>query len=266
LYRRFEPWSNREDSYVRPRPLKREPFVHNLRIDESYVPTWERYPFNLPAVRGLGNLELHPSVTFLIGENGSGKSTLMEAIAVRMGLSEEGGEGRNPLMHRTPDGGLHDALRLDESRHRRTADRFFLRAETVYNLASDLERQETFNPAAMDKYGERSLHAQSHGEAFLTIVQNRMRGESFFLMDEPEAALSPTRQLSLLREIDILVRDGCQFIIATHSPILMAYPDAKMYELGEFGVRETTYRETEHYQITKSFLERPEAYLRHLIE
>jgi len=235
-------------------------------IAQEAVPSHDFYPYNLPVVRNLGTLELHPAVTFFIGENGSGKSTLMEAIAVRMDMKEEGGEGKSPFMHRAPEGGLHDALRFITSRYRRTADRFFFRAETVFDLASSLERQERHNPAAMDKYGEKSLHNRSHGEAFLAIVQNRMEGESFFLMDEPEAALSPTRQLTLLREIDLLVRDGCQFIIATHSPILMAYPDARIYEFGDHGIRETTYTETEHYQITKSFLDRPEAYLRHLIE
>lgn len=248
---------------MRPRPSDREPFIHSVTVLPAPKAYKDDYPFDLPVIKQCPTIALHPAVTFLIGENGSGKSTLMEAIAVRMDMREEGGEGKNPFMHREPEGGLHDSIQFNTSRYRRTSERFFLRAETVYNLATELDSGQH---SGLRKYGGRSLHDRSHGEAFLAIIQNRMGGESFFLMDEPEAALSPTRQLTLLREIDLLVRDGCQFIIATHSPILMAYPDARIYELGEHGIRETTYTETEHYQITKSFLERPEAYLRHLIE
>ncbi|AIE85322.1 AAA family ATPase [Fimbriimonas ginsengisoli] len=251
---------------MRPRPTDREPFIHSIELARERVPSFDRYPFSLPAVQGLTRLKLHPAVTFFIGENGAGKSTLIEGIAVRLGFDEGGGEAGPGLNHRPPDGGLHDALRINSSRNRRAADRFFLRAETVFDLASDLDRREKADPSARDWYGEASLHTRSHGEAFLAIVQNRMRSESIFLLDEPEAALSPTRQLTLLKEVDWLVRSGCQFLIATHSPILMSYPDALIYEMGEFGIRETTYKETEHYQITKSFLDRPESFLRHLIE
>lgn len=230
------------------------------------VPSFDRFPFNIPSVQQMKQVEFHPAVTFLIGENGSGKSTIAEAIAVRMGITETGGESGTPFRLRFPDGGLHEALRLGESRTRVPADRFFLRAETVYDFANKLDQNQRQDPSSLDRYGLKSLHARSHGEAFLAIIQNRLRSESFFVLDEPEAALSPTRQLTLLKEIDWLVRSGCQFVIATHSPILMAYPDAIIYELGDQGIREVQLRETEHYQITRSFLERPESYLRHLIE
>jgi len=118
----------------------------------------------------------------------------------------------------------------------------------------------------LDRYGGGSLLNRSHGEAFLAIVQNRLRPESLIVMDEPEAALSPQRQLTLLKEIDWLVRSGCQFIIATHSPILMAYPDCRMYALNENGIEETEWKQTEHYEITRSFLNHPDAFLRHLVE
>lgn len=211
-------------------------------------------------------MALHPAVTFLVGENGSGKSTLIEGIAARLGLDEKGGERKVGFANRAVKGSLYDALRLDEHIYRRPADRFFLRAETVFDLANDLDARLEDDPASYDAYGGRSLHTRSHGEMFLTIVQERMRSESLFLLDEPEAALSPMRQLTLLKEIDWLVRSGCQFVIATHSPMLMAYPDALIYELGDFGIRETDWKATDHYTITRSFLERPESYLRHLVE
>ena len=251
---------------MRSRPTDREPFVFAVELAAERVPSFDRFPFNLPAIQNLGRLELHPAVTFLVGENGSGKSTLLEAIAVRMGFDEKGGDAKARFAEREPDDSLHDALRIQGSRNRRTADRFFFRAETVFNLASDLEKLEKSDPSALDAYGAHSLHARSHGEAFLTIVQNRMRQESLFLMDEPEAALSPTRILTLIKEIDWLVRSGSQFIVATHSPILMAYPDAVIYELGDHGIRPTTWKETEHVTLTRSFLEHPEMFLRHLVE
>lgn len=230
------------------------------------VPSFSQWPYTLPAIRDFGWRALHPAVTFFIGENGSGKSTLIEAMAERLGFDQEGGELGQGFAYREQDGGLQDTLAFEESRVRRTADRFFMRAETVFDLSNKLNEQEKRDPSALDWYGERSLHTRSHGEAFLAIVQNRMRRESLFLLDEPEAALSPQRQLTLLKEIDWLVRSGGQFIIATHSPILMAYPDAIIYEMGDHGIRETTWEETEHVQITRSFLQRPSAFLRHLIE
>ena len=231
---------------------------------------FDQFPLSIPAVREMGTVTLHPAVPFLIGENGSGKSTIVEAMAVRLGFEEGGGDAevgfRNRFDHRAPEGGLHDYLRLHASRIRRTGDRFFMRAETVFDLANKLDATTRQDPGALDRYGQRSLHTKSHGEAFLAIVQSRIRPESMVLMDEPEAALSPTRQLTLLKEIDWLVRSGCQFVIATHSPILMAYPDCLMYELSADGIRPTTWTETEHFELTKAFLNHPEAYLRHLVE
>jgi len=115
------------------------------------------------------------------------------------------------------------------------------------------------------RYGGVSLHNRSHGEAFLAIVQNRFADESLLIMDEPEAALSPLRQLTLIKEIDLLVRRGCQFILATHSPILMAYPDATIYELDQDGIKEVEYTETEHFRLTRSFMQNPKEFLRHLL-
>jgi len=251
---------------VRPRPADREPFYHSVKIAWDEVGPRDRFPYSIPAIGKLETLKLHPAVTFLIGENGSGKSTLLEAIAVRLNFEETGGDARSNFGARPLDGGLHDALRIKSSLFRRPGDRFFLRAETVFNLATQLDEEAKQDVLILRRFGNRSLHTRSHGEAFIAIVQNRMKQESFFILDEPEAALSPNRQLTALQEIDWLVRSGCQFIIATHSPILMAYPDSVIYELGEHGIREVAYQDTEHYTLTRSFLEHPDAFLRHLIE
>jgi predicted ATPase len=224
------------------------------------------FPFSIPALKKMETVKFHPAVTFLVGENGSGKSTLLEGLAVRLNFDETGGDAKTNFGRRPVDGGLHDALRIHASSFRRPADRFFLRAETVYNLATDLDREAKEDALILRRFGSRSLHTRSHGEAFLAIVQNRMKAESLFLLDEPEAALSPSRQLTVLKEIDWLVRAGCQFIIATHSPILLAYPDSIIYELGDHGIRPVAYEDTEHYVLTRTFLESPEAFLRHLIE
>jgi predicted ATPase len=251
---------------MRSRPADREPFYHSVRMMWDEVESKNRFPFSIPAFRHLDVLNFHPAVTFLIGENGSGKSTLLEAIAVRLDFEETGGDARSNFGRRALDGGLHDAIRIKWSNFRRPADRFFLRAETVFNMATELDQEAKEDARALQRFGGKSLHKRSHGEAFLAIVQNRMKQESFFLLDEPEAALSPSRQLTAIQEIDWLVRAGCQFIIATHSPILLAYPDSVIYELGDHGIREVLYEETEHYTLTKAFLDHPQAFLRHLVE
>jgi len=141
-----------------------------------------------------------------------------------------------------------------------------LRAETVFDLATKIDQKAENDPGVLGQYGHRSLHNLSHGEMFLAVIQNRMREESFFILDEPEAALSPSRQLTVLKEMDFLVRQGCQFVIATHSPILLAYPDADIWELGDHGVRKVVYEETEHYTLTRAFLENTDAFLHYLID
>jgi predicted ATPase len=154
---------------------------------------------------------------------------------------------------------LYKYLRLVRS-HRRPRDGFFLRAESFFNLATNIEQldaEPSFGPPLTASYGGRSLHEQSHGESFLTLLLNRFGGNGFYLLDEPEAALSPTRQLAVLRRIHHLVLEGSQFVIATHSPILMAYPQAKILMLEENGFVEVAYEETEHYAVTKEFINNP---------
>jgi predicted ATPase len=256
---------------MKPRPNNRVGFLRSATIDWSVVPSRESFPFNIPAVQNFGEIEFHPAVTFLIGENGSGKSTIIESIAIRLSFEEIGGAAvisgnRNLFDLRARDGGLHDALRLRSNSSRVPADRFFMRAETVFDLANKYDALEREYPRGYPRSGGKSLHARSHGEAFLAIVRHRMVEESLIIMDEPEAALSPTRQLTLIKEIDWLVRSGCQLLIATHSPILMAYPDSQIFHLDETGIHPVEYQETEHYDLTKRFLNHPEAYLRHLVE
>ncbi len=227
------------------------------------------YLYYVPAVRHLlktGQLEFSKSVTFLVGENGTGKSTLLEAIAVACGFNPEGGSRNFSFSTRNTHSELHEVLRVIRSAYPR--DGFFLRAESLYNAASyiddlDGELPEEFR-IATKSYGG-SLHTKSHGESFLALVQNRFSGNGIYLLDEPEAALSPMRLMTLLCEIDELVKKDSQFIIATHSPILMAFPGAEILEISEDRMRSVPYKETEHYSVTRRFLEHPEQMLRYLL-
>ena len=225
------------------------------------------YLNSLPAVNWLKEhrLMLDTPVTFLVGENGSGKSTLLEAIAVSCGFNAEGGTRNFTFSTRATHSELGEYITVAKRRYPR--DGFFLRAESFYNVATNIDEMDegpSFGPRLVDSYGGKSLHAQSHGESFLALVQNRFGGQGLYLLDEPEAALSPSRQLTLLGEMHRLVDRDSQFIIATHSPILMAYPGARIYLLSEDGICRTAYRETEHYQLTRRFLEDPERMLRYL--
>ena len=216
------------------------------------------YLNSLPAVNWLKEhrLMLDTPVTFLVGENGSGKSTLLEAIAVSCGFNAEGGTRNFTFSTRATHSELGEYITVAKRRYPR--DGFFLRAESFYNVATNIDEMDeepSFSPRLIDSYGGVSLHSQSHGESFLALVQNRFGGEGLYLLDEPEAALSPTRQLTLLGEMYQLVERDSQFIIATHSPILMAYPGARIYELSENGIASVEYRETEHYQLSRRFFE-----------
>jgi len=228
----------------------------------------ESYPFNLPAVRSWQKLELHDRVTFLVGENGSGKSTLMEAIAIAAGFNPEGG-GRN-FNFETADAHseLHRHLRLVRS-PRKARDGYFLRAESYFNLATQIDKldEEPLGGARIiDSYGGVSLHGQSHGESFMALLDHRFGGQGLYILDEPEAALSPQRLLAFLARLHQLVRSDSQFIIATHSPILLAYPDAWIYEMTGDGPCRRKWDELEHVTLTRDFLNNPDAYLWRLLE
>ena len=234
-------------------------YVSEVRLKREEVPSFDHYPFSLPAVRHLDMLELHPQVTFFVGENGSGKSTLLEAIAVAWGFNPEGGTKNFRFGTRVSHSDLAEYLRLSKG-IRGPKDGFFLRAESFFNVATEIERldaEPALGPPIIDSYGCRSLHEQSHGESFMALLLNRFGGKGFYILDEPEAALSPQRQLAVLSRIHQLVMDDSQFLIATHSPILMAYPNATIYSCSGDGIRKVDYYETEHYQVTHDFLANP---------
>jgi predicted ATPase len=225
------------------------------------------YPFSIPSIQSLDELELDAKLTFLIGENGSGKSTLIEAIAVLAGFNAEGGSKNFRFGTRRSESCLHELMRPVRG-HRRPRDGFFLRAESYFNVGTEIERldEEPYGGGRIiDQYGGVSLHEQSHGESFLALATHRFRGEGLYILDEPEAALSPQRQLTLLSILhDHIEERGSQFIIATHSPILMAYPKALIYRLGSSGIEQIAYEDTEHYSITRDFLSSPERFFRTL--
>jgi predicted ATPase len=240
-----------------------EGFVHSIELLRD-KPGWDdtAYPFALSAVRGWDRLFFHPHVTFLVGENGSGKSTLIEALAIASGFNAEGGSRNFNFSTHASHSQLHEFVRLARSPRRRR-DGYFLRAESYFNVASEIERldEDPGGPKIIDSHGGRSLHAMSHGQSFMALLEHRFGGNGLYILDEPEAALSPNRQLSFLSRLHELVALKSQFIIATHSPIILAYPDAAIYELTDAGVFPVTYDDLEHVQVTRSFLNRPQTYL-----
>jgi predicted ATPase len=243
-------------------------FIPSISLARERVPSFDAYPFSLPAVRELERLELHPAMTIFVGENGSGKSTLLEAIAVLLGFNAEGGTTNFSFGTRTSHSPLHEYLRAAKSlRKPRTG--FFLRAESFFNVATEIERLDSEPspaPPLINSYGGKSLHEQSHGESFLALLTHRFGAQGLYLLDEPEAALSPQRQLAALARMHDLIGDGSQFILATHSPILMAYPDAWIYQFSPTGIARVAYEDTEHYQITRDFLANPQRMLRELFK
>jgi len=223
-------------------------FVGRVTLLRDKVASFDEYPFSLPVVRTLEFIDLHPKVTFLVGENGSGKSTLLEAIAIAMEFNPEGGSRNFSFGTRASHSRLHEFLRIAKG-YRRHRDGFFLRAESWFNVATEVD-----NLGVVDSYGGRSLHEQSHGESFMALLKKRFRPQGLYLLDEPEAALSPARQIEALQRLHELVLQDSQFVIATHSPILMAYPDALILHCGPSGLQPVRYEDTEHFRITRDFL------------
>jgi len=213
-------------------------------------------------------LEFHPAVTFIVGENGSGKSTLLEAIATAWGFNPEGGTLNFNFSTRNSHSSLHKCIRLRKS-IKRAKDGFFLRAESYFNVATEIEKldeEPSTAPPIINSYGYKSLHEQSHGESFFSLFAHRFGGKGLYILDEPEAALSPSRQLAMLARMHDLVNDQSQFIIATHSPIIMAYPNAKIMLLSENSIEPVEYTDTEHYIITKQFLNNADKYLDEILK
>ncbi len=239
------------------------------RVLLNNEPSSDSYLSDLPVVKHLSRcreLVLPSNVTMFVGENGTGKSTLLEAIAVAFGFNAEGGSINFNFSTNDTHSELWKNITLEKRGYPK--DGFFLRAESLYNVATDIDemdKQPSFSPLVIESYGGVSLHHQSHGESFLNIVQNRFFGKGLYILDEPEAALSPMRLLTLMAEMHRLVGDNSQFIIATHSPILLAFPGASVLNFSENGIREVPYRETEHYLVTRSFLENPEKMLSRIL-
>ncbi len=231
------------------------PFIRSVILVRERIDKPDAYPFSIPAVQALDGLALS-AVTFFVGENGSGKSTILEALAVASGFNAEGGTMNFNFATRRSESPLHRCIRLARG-PRRPRTGFFLRAESFFNLATEIERldaEPSFDPPLIESYGGRPLHEQSHGESFIALMKHRFGANGLYLLDEPEAALSPSRQLSLLIRIRELLENGSQFVIATHAPIVLAYPGATIYHLDEQGITSVEYDRTEHVQLTRDFL------------
>jgi predicted ATPase len=236
-------------------------YVNTVQLD---VPagTPSGYPFDIPCIRNFKKLNFHPKVTYLIGENGMGKSTLLEAIAVGLGFNAEGGSKNFKFDTRSTHSELHNYLRISKGIHK-IKDGYFLRSESFYNLASEIDLRDSeqeLEPGIpiINSYGGKSLHEQSHGESFWALFMNRFGGSGLYILDEPESALSVTRQMAMLARMDKLINARSQFIIATHSPIILAYPDAAIYQMTPDGIHKVKYKETDTYRLYKGFLDNPE--------
>jgi predicted ATPase len=236
--------------------LEAKPYLREISLKPEKISDLSKYPFTIPAVKHLENLQFDPDVTFLIGENGTGKSTLLEAVSVALGFNAEGGGKNFNFSNRDSHSSLHSCLRLVRS-FQRPRDSYFLRAESFFNVATEIDRldaEPSPAPLVIASYGGIPLHEQSHGESFFALMMNRFRGRGLYILDEPEAAISPKRQLLMLRRMRQLVGQHSQFIIATHSPILLAYPNAKILQLDQRGYSAVKYEDTDHYKVTRRVL------------
>jgi len=231
--------------------LEAKPYLKSIEIIWEDIPDRKVYPFCLPTVQNLNKLSFHDDITFIIGENGSGKSTLIEAIAAAWGFNAEGGNKNFNFDTEETHSNLVDYIKINKS-FSRPHDGFFLRAESFYNVATYVDSI----PEALVSFGGKSLHHQSHGESFMTLLKTKLKGNGLYIFDEPEAALSPTRQIEALSCIQRLADKGSQFIIATHSPILLSLPNAIIYQINDGHLEQVRYTETEHYKVTKNFLDR----------
>lgn len=237
-------------------------YIHSIR-NAKPIEDRRAYPFNIPSILNLNELRFRSAVTFIVGENGSGKSTLVEAIAINAGFNPEGGTKNFNFYTKESHSELFNDLQVIRTSSRES-DGFFLRAESFYNVATQVdelfseEKEQLLNSPGKENvllnlYGG-SLHECSHGESFLNLMHKRFSGRGLYLLDEPESALSINSQFRLLARINQLVNHKSQFIIATHSPILLAYPDAEIYTVTKFGLQQVDYEETEQFRLYKYFL------------
>lgn len=229
-------------------------FVKKILLDKDKIENFNIYPFNIKVIKEFDELTLTKPVTFLIGDNGIGKSTFIEALAVRLGLNPEGGSQNFNFSTKDTHSNLSDYLRC--LTYNKPKTKYFLRAESFYNVASEIERINEIDGVLHKIYGG-SLHECSHGESFIKLVQNRFIGHGLYILDEPEAALSPEKQMTLLCLINNLVKEGSQFIIATHSPILISYREAEIFDLNN-NFERIEYKDTDIYKIYKMYLDNPD--------
>lgn len=227
--------------------------VKKITLQRNKIESFDKYPFNIDVVKNFKELNFDSPVTFFVGENGVGKSTFIEALAVSLGMPAEGGTENFRYETKNTTSELSEYLRVGT--FNKPKMKFFLRAESFYNFSSEVQRlveEDEFN-SLYASYGG-NLHECSHGESFIKLVQNRFSDHGLYILDEPEAALSPQRQLSLLCLIDQLVKEGSQFIIATHSPILISYRDGKILDLNN-DFKEVKYKDTDIYSLYKMYLD-----------
>lgn len=231
--------------------------IKKISLQRDKIKSFNKYPFNIDVVKNFEELNFDSQVTFFVGENGIGKSTFIEAIAVSLGLPAEGGTENFRYETKNTTSELSDYLRVGT--YNKPKMKFFLRAESFYNFSSEVERlvEEDGFGSLYSSYGG-NLHECSHGESFIRLVQNRFTDHGLYILDEPEAALSPQRQLSLLCLIDQLAKEGSQFIIATHSPILISYRNGKILDLNN-NFKEVEYKDTDIYSLYRMYLDEPEA-------
>ncbi len=221
----------------------------------------------MPVVKNLDELTFDESVTYIIGENGSGKSTLLEAVAISLGFNPEGGSKNFTFNTRSSHSQLSEYITLSKGVNRPQTG-YFLRSESFYNVATEIERLDVGGGGGkiINAYGGKYLHEMSHGESFWTLMKNRFSSNGLYILDEPEAALSPTRQMAMISRVHQLVKEGCQFVISTHSPILLSYPESTIYEIREGRINEVDYDETETYKLSKHFLNNHKEMLKILLE
>jgi len=244
------------------------PLLDKVTFSLSNEIDTSQYPFSLAIIKNLKEIEFPTQVTFFVGENGTGKSTILEAIAYNAGFGSEGGSKNITFKtseEKTYRGAQDLANNMILSWRYKPHHGYFFRAESFFNVANHIDYLASFDAKAYDPYGGKSLHEQSHGESFLSFFKNCLSDNAFFILDEPEAALSPQRQLSLMVIINELCKKShAQLIIATHSPLLLAYPNSTIYSCDLQTLTPIVYTDTEHYKITKTFLDNPDRYLHHL--